>query len=348
MFLRTFLEHIQLPEIPPQSLDRAVVRLESGITIYGRVDIVIILPDRRIIVIENKVDAPEGENQIARYQAWLKSKPQPTQGQHLLVFLTPEGRKPQTSNPADVLCVSYRQLGNWISSLPALPERLRTVLTQYGENCHIIGGNWRYDMDDELHAFLTEPYNLDTALEVAEAIGTIRQEVFKQFWGRIKEQLNTKLRYHGYQRQWEIASSDDIFADRFPYCGIYWRPNVRQFAVMFECLTGTPFPAYYGISRGQKVPILSRDNERDRTLFDQLNAENFVRNDNQWVGWRYLHDLGLPEFRVAKKEDVLKLNEDNRDPNHPLAHELVVLIWELFARHREALEDLNANYPYSK
>jgi hypothetical protein len=149
MFLRTFLEYILSPDMLPQRLDGATVKLESGIATYGRVDIVIDdLLDRRIILIENKVDASEGEEQIARYQGWLKSKPQPTHGQHFLVFLTPEGREPQTGNPADVLCVSYRQLGDWVSSLLSLelPERLRTVLTQYGENCRVISGDRRYGM----------------------------------------------------------------------------------------------------------------------------------------------------------------------------------------------------------
>ena len=43
---------------------------------------------------------------------------------------------------------------------------------------------------------------------------------------------------------------------------------------------------------------------------------------------------------------MLKVHEDNRDPNYPLAYEMVPLLWDLFDRHREALEDLNANYPY--
>jgi PD-(D/E)XK nuclease superfamily len=345
LFLRTFLEHIQLTEIPLQPLDRTVVKLESVIAPYGRVDIVITLPDRRIILIENKVDAIEGDKQIARYQAWLTSKPQPTHGQHLLVFLTPEGRAPQIVDPADVLCVSYRQLGDWVSSLlPELPERLRTVLTHYSENCRVIGGNRRYSMDGKLHAFLTEPSNLDTALEVAEAVETIRREVFKQFWGRVKAQLRAKLQHDGYQRQWEVYSDDDIFAARYPYCGIYWRASDSQFAVAFECLTGTNYLPYYGIWRGKEIPAQARD-MRDQALAAQLDAEDFETADG-WVGFRPLHDLGLPEFRVTKKEDVLKLNMDNRDPNHPLAHELVSLLWSLFDRHREALEDLNTNYPY--
>lgn len=87
---------------------------------------------------------------------------------------------------------------------------------------------------------------------------------------------------------------------------------------------------------------------RDQALTDQLQlgAENFEMDHDWYVGWRYRRDLGLPDFCMMKKEDVLRLNEDNRDPNHPLVHELVSLLWGLFDRHREALEDLNANYPY--
>jgi hypothetical protein len=349
-FLHTFLERILSLDGLPQCLDRAVVKLESVVAIYGRVDMVITLPDRRIIVIENKVDASEGEKQIARYQAWLRSKPQPTRGQHLLVLLTPEGREPQTGDPTDVLCISYRQLGDWVSSLLELPERLRTVLLQYGENCHIIGGDRRYSMvmDDKLHAFLTDPSNLDTALEVAEAVETIRREVFERFWRRVKEQLSAELSRCGYQRQWEVWISDDIFAERYPECGIYWRHrNWQFFAVVFACLTGTNnYPTSYGIWRGKEIPTQARD-VRDQALSAQLAAEDLVEDEEtEWVGWRYLHDLGLPAFRVTKKEDVLKLSEDNRDSNHPLVHELVRLLWGLFDKHREALEDLNANYPY--
>jgi hypothetical protein len=39
MFLRTFLEHIQLPDGLLQRLDGIVVKMESGIAPYGRVDI---------------------------------------------------------------------------------------------------------------------------------------------------------------------------------------------------------------------------------------------------------------------------------------------------------------------
>ena len=43
---------------------------------------------------------------------------------------------------------------------------------------------------------------------------------------------------------------------------------------------------------------------------------------------------------------MLKVHEDNRDPNYPLAYEMVPLLCGLFDRPREALEDLNANDPY--
>ena len=312
--------------------------------------------------IENKVDASEGEEQIARYQDWLRSQPQPTHGQHYLVFLTPEGGKPQTGDPDGVLSVSYRQLGDWVSLLlPELPERLRTVLTQYGENCHVIGGDRRYGMTTdykltpELHAFLMEPSNLETAFEMAEWVVAIQQEVFGQFWGWVKAQLSADLKHHGYESQWEVYS-DDNFADG-SRLGIYWKrrpsrprnPHDLQFAVGFVCITRTPDDdnAHYGIWRGKAIQARGRV-EKDRTLSSQLRTEKFVTDEGgEWVGWLYLHDLGLglPDF-CKNKEDVLLLNEDNRDPNHPLAHKLASLLWDLFARHREALEDLNTNYPY--
>src|SRR5262249_18655891 len=102
--------------------------------------------------------------------------------------------------------------------------------------------------------------------------------------------------------------------------------------------------AYYGILRGNPIQAQARD-RRDQDLSVQLGAANFVTSSREWVGWRYLHDLGLPDFCVTKGEDVLLLNEDNRNPNHPLAHRLASLLWDLFERHREALEDLNANSP---
>jgi hypothetical protein len=285
------------------------------------------------------VDASEGEGQIARYQAWLRKQRQPTNGQHLLVFLTPEGRKPQTGNPDDVRCVSYRQPEDWVSSLlPELPERLRTVLIQYRENCHIIGGDRRYSMsmDDELRKFLTEPSSLDTALEVAEAVETIRLEIFEQFWGQVKAQLSAKLKCHGYQRQWKVHGD---FVASCPYLGIYWNHhNWKFFAVAFESLTGTSYPAYYGIWRGKKIQA--------RALAAQLRGAFVTDEDDWWVGWQYLHELGLPEFRITKKEDVLKLSEDNSNPDHPLADQLASLLWDLFDRHRKELEDLNENHPY--
>ena len=73
-----------------------------------------------------------------------------------------------------------------------------------------------------------------------------------------------------------------------------------------------------------------------------------MRDHSGWVGWQYLRDLDLdlPDFYVTKKEDVLKLHTDNHAPDHPLAHKLAALLWDLFARHREALEDLNPTYFY--
>ena len=115
-----------------ESTSNTVVITEESAQSFGRLDIKLYLPHGRILIIENKVYAAEGNQQLARYEDWLKIQPRPQSGEHVLVFLTPEGRKPQTSTAGAVVCLSYRTLGDWLSAiLVSLPLRLQMVLGQY-------------------------------------------------------------------------------------------------------------------------------------------------------------------------------------------------------------------------
>ena len=109
----------------------------------GRLDIVILLPDGRIIGIENKIDASEGDNQIPRYQAWLAERSPTAPGRQLLVFLTPEGRDPVAVDPkTGVPCVSlsYSSIANWLRGCSESAPRLQVVLEMYSHLCERIGG----------------------------------------------------------------------------------------------------------------------------------------------------------------------------------------------------------------
>ena len=155
-FLDSFLKEClktDLTEI--DGLEHARVTLEHSVSVADdtradntrgrRMDIVIFLPDGRIIGIENKVDAAEGDNQVSDYQRWLDQQPHPSGMKPLLVFLTPDGRPPKDSipNSVTVLSLSYRQLGLWLQALVSSdpPDRLCHVLCMYADVCLKVGGD---------------------------------------------------------------------------------------------------------------------------------------------------------------------------------------------------------------
>ena len=86
------------------------------------------------MVIENKVDAPEGLDQLRRYAKDLETEKDFPK--RYLVFLTPTGRLPKTEDPAKCICISYREhIVQWLEQVKKSLEApwLRTTVEQYLE-----------------------------------------------------------------------------------------------------------------------------------------------------------------------------------------------------------------------
>lgn len=139
LFLVSFVSLLALDASAcPDMLERARVLVEYDLGSYGRLDIVILLADGRIIALENKVWASEQDQQIPRYQAWLGQQVKPLVGEHLLVFLTPQGRLPTEVDPGGprVQTLSYADISNWLADQArVVPPRLRLLVEQYVEAC---------------------------------------------------------------------------------------------------------------------------------------------------------------------------------------------------------------------
>jgi hypothetical protein len=140
--LKSFLAHLNIGVPAAIDLERAKVTAEQAADEHGRLDIVIALPGGMVVAIENKVDAGEQEEQIARYQQWLANQGPALRSSHRLIFLTPDGRRPSKENPAtgiQIGCCSYEQLARWLSAIPDLPARLAAVVRMYADTCMQIG-----------------------------------------------------------------------------------------------------------------------------------------------------------------------------------------------------------------
>lgn len=346
-FLCGFVETVLGLPCISESTSNTVVITEESAQSFGRLDIKLYLPHGRILIIENKVYAAEGNQQLARYEDWLKIQPRPQSGEHVLVFLTPEGRKPQTSIAGTVVCVSYRTLGDWLSAiLVSLPLRLQMVLGQYIEICYAIGGErMRPEMMNELDKLLYDPEKLEVALDVSEAVAVIRKQIPTEFWGNVRNILDFKLKQSGEDVKWEIYMDNDVW-ESFSKLGLVWKTRKKgslQFAFLFECLAGKP--TYYGITRGKQIAtdLLAAE---DKILAEELTKEKCFSRSSWWPGYQNLWKLNLNQFNGDKKENTLALHKDNLSETHPLADAVASLLWDLFSNYRLRLENLNERYPY--
>jgi hypothetical protein len=152
IFLRRFFEILgRLPcSVPPDISSEGgqwTVLREFYIAGVGILDLLIENPGKKyIIVIENKIDANDHSDQLPRYKEWMEKNRSDYKWRQLL-YLTPDGRCPTSSESRDWLCLSYnkdirRFLKEALQDVkaPAVQELVRQYLA--------ILTHWMEDSDD--------------------------------------------------------------------------------------------------------------------------------------------------------------------------------------------------------
>ncbi|MCA9995627.1 MAG: PD-(D/E)XK nuclease family protein [Anaerolineales bacterium] len=139
LFLKAFLEYCQkhLSEFPwetTNSLESSDwnIQTERRISQYGNLDIVIECPSLGFIcVIENKVDAGEQPQQVARYRQWL-DKQEKEYPFSALLYLTPTGSQSHTSGEYGYYPLSYnKDVAQWLGQTLAHIEAMHVRETVY-------------------------------------------------------------------------------------------------------------------------------------------------------------------------------------------------------------------------
>ena len=134
VFLKRFLEHLEKTEprsrpVSPalSAASRVWVRRERKI-LDGRIDIVVeVIKPSIVLVIENKIGAPDQEDQVNRYRRWLDKQPQLNK---FLVYLTKEGLRSTSAKPEEKYTpMSYvSDVNKWLQS--CLPELAAPKIVQ--------------------------------------------------------------------------------------------------------------------------------------------------------------------------------------------------------------------------
>lgn len=199
----TFLELFLRTAYPKLSLDceRAIVEAERPFCIgslTGRIDIIIEL-DRAVIVIENKIDAPDQKLQMARYRDYANAI---ANGRTIsLLYLTPDRRSPNKSslgdqNQPDVDLLAYPdEIALWLDQclLSCVNKKLFSLIEGISQYRRLIdkitGKTMNADEKKEIDFLLENHENLLAAKRVADRLQSA------DFRGRLLWKFLQKLQH---------------------------------------------------------------------------------------------------------------------------------------------------------
>ncbi|MBI3801227.1 MAG: PD-(D/E)XK nuclease family protein [Deltaproteobacteria bacterium] len=244
LFLERFLDHCIerhhgfacfRNQLARQGLDRWHVRTEESLE-TGRADIWLEFPPGSepevTIIIENKIDALEGERQLERYGDVVYRRPLGA-----LVYLTPAGAESETcgryidrytrlSYSADVV--------TWLTDCIAAIEspRVRETVRQYMDSVRNLDkeGEKLMPGDEQIQEYFKRPENGEAVLDIGRYAEKISADLQKQFLTQLGQDLDNRL------KGWRASPKDgkqnlsnlkwDWFPDPRPTDAKYLRPRV--------------------------------------------------------------------------------------------------------------------------
>ena len=343
-FLERFLRQLEAmnPSFPKNTIvHEGVSRVlaEQFADDNGRIDLVIYLANHTVVAIENKIDYWERERQLPRYRNWLNSL-RPVGRLKFLVFLTPDGREPESAKDrADArvdLCIGYGDLVKWLNTcileLPITAARLTTVLLQYQQLCKTIAGELDMKtLKDEILTLIRQPENLMAALEIAQHLNREKELIEKTFRKNVMSALNGMLKKAGILDWRAMDGMNGVL-------GLCYRTHINYESTNYTCGIENLFSdrGHYGWCRPRDVDIRVSSNIDTTSLSRQMQYEGDGEPANWWVG----HANVNKPFDCWEDDVVVEVSRDNRQGEHVLANQLAQQVWAIFITYRAAIEKL--------
>ncbi|MEI7839617.1 MAG: PD-(D/E)XK nuclease family protein [Methylococcaceae bacterium] len=193
-FLIEFLK-IVMPTHPFTGIEKekAKISTEKSFAGFGKVDILIVL-DNHAFIIENKIDALDGDRQLERYKKILDTYFKGKTGH--LIYLTKYGSEAKEDSHCgvDYLRISYKNhILTWLNSCIdtlKMPQKVEYALKQYQDLIKkITGQSMTHELKNELVEILMQGDNLKSAQEISKIIWKVQGKILFNFF----EELKTKF-----------------------------------------------------------------------------------------------------------------------------------------------------------
>lgn len=332
-FLNSFLSVIGIHPVSEKQFRQVSVITERSVD-DGRMDIVIECKPEWLVVIENKVDAGEGNKQLARYRKWLSSQIGYKEKQ--LIFLTPDGHEPITGDVDKQL--SYQDIVNILGDPENIPQELvKSVVKQYITICQQIGGVDMTAQDKELQDLLISQENVRAALEIEQQMKFVRIGIAKNFGQNISIILQHKIDENvEIQKKWRSFSETDLSGITKVAVRTALHNNKPNYQLFVQNAFTDNINASYGWCRPQWVDIKQAqetDNLTKKMIQDGCNGK-----EPWWVASK-----PLPRrYALNEIDDIIDCMNDNQSTEHQLANEIASVVWEMFVAYRTDIEELES------
>lgn len=305
------------------SISDAKVNKEQFFAGYGRVDVVIHLRDH-LILIENKIDAPDGNQQLKRYNDIGKASRKPWQ----LWYLTKKGTQAHANSHCGV---SYRQLSyqehilGWLEqciSISTATPALQHALTQYKHLVQkITGQTMTHTTRHALIELLIAGDNLQAAEAIAQALPHAKGTVLFGFFNAVRHGLSAQCKpvsappgFLGHDcseencRKWFFPK-----ASRLKHVGQFFDIGVDGMLLRIEVASEA---LHYGVVQitGGKMASEGELSEQTLSLPSSLMWRNWnafkwyscLYQDNVASGMEGLSDAGRLVMEVLRVVDLIR------------------------------------------
>jgi hypothetical protein len=319
-FLKYFLsEVLNVNDLP---LDELTLQKERFADEEGRIDITI-ESSKRLYVIENKIDARGGKEQLKRYYDFARR-----QGKEPGVFyLTLQGETPSEdgNEVENYTLISYKnEILNWLELCireVALIPGIRETLVQYRDLLkRLTNQNEQEDMTMEIADVLREGNNLELAESISRSINDAKAKIQQDFWEQLRLSLVPKLKPLGLEFVLTGRKEGESF---------YHQLKKRQetIKVRLECMGLESRVGQYRdhtlmlgiLEEGNDAVYLSfypADAESDeaRSELKEAFRELHLRGDDVNLAWKYIPEKSQPInfyndsiYKIADKKDLEKV-----------------------------------------
>lgn len=197
VFLDIFLKHVELDALIDKPMQ---IAWEKGIDHLRRVDILLSFNGNEFgLAIENKIGAPDQENQLADYLKYLEKN----YHQYQLFYLNPNGDSPSKNSiekkelfnakrDKKVQIISYQEdivwcLEQWMQCCQA--DKVRLFLSEFEQYIkhNILGERFMKEQDIIANCILSSNMNVELAFSINESLQQVKRQMIAELKKIIEE-----------------------------------------------------------------------------------------------------------------------------------------------------------------